>query len=90
MSLALEQQSQVHELLALVYHDSLQNAVPLYDQQHFVPARDSAWANLCQNSLIHSGKAFAYKPEWSHPFYLGKLSEKLGRPYKMGDKEILA
>lgn len=86
MSLALaktpEQQSQVHELLALVYYDSLQNVVPLYDQRHFVPARDSAWANFCENSLIHFEKAFAYKPEWSHPFYLGKLSEKLGHPYE--------
>lgn len=86
MSLALaktpEQQSQVHELLALVYYDSLQNVVPLYDQRNYVPARDSAWTNFCQNSLKHFEKAFAYKPEWSHPFYLGKLSEKLGHPYE--------
>ncbi|XP_057818754.2 calcineurin-binding protein 1 isoform X2 [Cryptomeria japonica] len=86
ISLALaktpEQQCQAHELLALVYYDSIQNVVPLYDQRHYVPARDSAWTNFCQNSLKHFEKAFAYKPEWSHPFYLGKLSEKLGHPYE--------
>eukprot|EP01018_Ginkgo_biloba_P039569 Gb_33410 [translate_table: standard] len=86
MSLALaktpEQQSQVHELLALVYYDSLQNVVPLYDQRRYVPARDAAWTMFCKNSLKHFEKAFAYKPEWSHPFYLGKLSEKLGHPYE--------
>lgn len=25
---------------------------------------------------------FLCRPEWSHPFYLGKLSEKLGHPYE--------
>ncbi|XP_060208376.1 calcineurin-binding protein 1-like [Lycium barbarum] len=33
---------------------------------------------FCQNSMRHFQKAFDHKEDWSHAFYLGKLSEKLG------------
>ncbi|XP_072951059.1 calcineurin-binding protein 1 isoform X2 [Typha angustifolia] len=82
MSLSLAstplQQSQIHELLALVYYDSLQNVVPFYDQRSIVPKKDETWLEFCQNSLKHFEKAFALKPEWLHAFYIGKLCEKLG------------
>ncbi|KAJ8637861.1 hypothetical protein MRB53_012128 [Persea americana] len=82
MSLALAkttiQKSEIHELLALVYYDSLQNVVPIYDQRSVIPTKDAAWKLLCQNSMKHFEKAFQYKPEWSYAFYLGKLCEKLG------------
>ncbi|XP_077210122.1 tetratricopeptide repeat (TPR)-like superfamily protein isoform X2 [Tasmannia lanceolata] len=84
MSLALAktpvQQSQIHELLALVYYDSLQNVVPFYDQRSVVATKDASWTILCQNSMEHFMKAFQQKPDWSHAFYLGKLCEKLGYP----------
>ncbi|XP_004245382.2 calcineurin-binding protein 1 [Solanum lycopersicum] len=73
-----DQQAEIHELLALVYYDGLQNVVPIYDQRYVVPSKDSAWMMFCQNSLRHFHKAFAHKEDWSHAFYLGKLSEKLG------------
>ncbi|XP_008796639.2 calcineurin-binding protein 1 [Phoenix dactylifera] len=82
MSLALAattiQQSQIHELLALVYYDSLQNVVPFYDQRSLVPTKDTAWMTFCQNSMKHFERAFALTPEWLHAFYLGKLCEKMG------------
>ncbi|KAL5558617.1 hypothetical protein UlMin_034828 [Ulmus minor] len=82
MSLALAktsaQQCEIHELLALVYYDSLQNVVPFYDQRSFVPVRDAAWAMFCENSMRHFKKAFNHKQDWSHAYYIGKLSEKLG------------
>lgn len=82
MTLALaktvDQQAEIHELLALVYYDGLQNVVPIYDQRYVVPSKDSAWMMFCQNSMRHFQKAFAHKEDWSHAFYLGKLSEKLG------------
>ncbi|XP_043721210.1 calcineurin-binding protein 1 [Telopea speciosissima] len=82
MSLALAktpvQQSEIHELLALVYYDGIQNVVPFYDQRSVVPTKDAVWMMFCQNAMKHFEKAFAHKPEWSHAFYLGKLSEKLG------------
>ncbi|XP_020680903.1 calcineurin-binding protein 1 isoform X1 [Dendrobium catenatum] len=82
MSLALaktsDQQSQIHELLALVYYDNIQNVVPFYDQRFHVPKRDSIWRASCQNSMKHFEKAFALKPDWLPLFYLGKLCEKLG------------
>lgn len=82
MSLSLakasDQQSQIHELLALVYYDNIQNVVPFYDQRVHVPKRDATWRIFCQNSMKHFEKAFALKPEWLHAFYLGKLCEKLG------------
>ncbi|PHT74111.1 hypothetical protein T459_21388, partial [Capsicum annuum] len=73
-----DQQAEIHELLALVYYDGIQNVVPIYDQRYVVPAKDSAWMMFCQNSMRHFQKAFAHKEDWSHAFYLGKLSEKLG------------
>ncbi|XP_031102480.1 calcineurin-binding protein 1 [Ipomoea triloba] len=82
MTLALArtavQQAEIHELLALVYYDGLQNVVPFYDQRSVVPSKDAAWMMFCQNSMRHFQKAFAHKEDWSHAFYLGKLSEKLG------------
>lgn len=107
-------QSEIHELLALVYYDSLQNVVPFYDQRSVVPSKDAAWTMFCQNSMKHFKKAFAhkyiwfpsplslfyflflkykpnqplyafsdYRPDWSHAFYMGKLSEKLGYPHEL-------
>ncbi|CAM0875407.1 unnamed protein product [Alopecurus aequalis] len=70
---------EIHELLALVYYDSLQNVVPFYDQRATLPVKDSAWDTFCQNSLKHFEKAFELKAQWLHAFYLGKLCEKLGR-----------
>lgn len=82
MSLALaktsEQQSEIHELLALVYYDGLQNVVPFYDQRFVAPAKDAIWMMFCKNSKKHFEKAFAHRHDWSHAFYLGKLCEKLG------------
>ncbi|KAJ8774813.1 hypothetical protein K2173_017259 [Erythroxylum novogranatense] len=82
MSLALAktsaQQCEIHELLALVYYDSLQNVVPFYDQRSVVPSKDTAWMVHCENSLKHFTKAFSHRQDWSHAFYMGKLCEKLG------------
>ncbi|KAK3213035.1 hypothetical protein Dsin_017741 [Dipteronia sinensis] len=87
MSLALAktstQQSEIHELLALVYYDSLQHVVPFYDQRSVVPSKDAAWKIFCENSLRHFKKAFAHKEDWSYPFYMGKLSEKLGYSHEI-------
>ncbi|CAN6457209.1 unnamed protein product [Victoria cruziana] len=84
MSLALArtptQQGQIHELLALVYYDSLQNVVPFYDQRLVSPTKDATWSMFCKNSMKHFEKAFAIKPDWSHALYLGKLCEKLKYP----------
>ncbi|PNY03770.1 TPR repeat protein [Trifolium pratense] len=81
MSLALAktsaQQCEIHELLALVYYDSLQNVVPFYDQRSVLPLKDAAWMAFCENSMKHFKKAFALQQDWLHAFYLGKLSEKL-------------
>ncbi|XP_065850006.1 calcineurin-binding protein 1 isoform X2 [Euphorbia lathyris] len=85
MSLALaktsEQQCEIHELLALVYYDSIQNVVPFYDQRSVVPAKDAAWMAFCENSLKQFKKASLHKQDWSHAFYMGKLCEKLGYSY---------
>ncbi|KAI3468164.1 hypothetical protein Pfo_024827 [Paulownia fortunei] len=82
MTLALAktaiQQGEIHELLALVYYDGLQNVVPFYDQRSVVPLKDAAWKMFCQNSMSHFKKAFKHKEDWSHAFYVGKLCEKLG------------
>ncbi|CAF2147337.1 unnamed protein product [Brassica napus] len=87
MSLALanspEQQSEIHELLALVYYDSLQSVVPSYDQRSVLPSKDATWRRFCENSMKHFKKAFAHRQDWSHAFYMGKLSEKLGHPYEI-------
>ncbi|KAJ0251943.1 Calcineurin-binding protein 1 [Hirschfeldia incana] len=87
MSLALanspEQQSEIHELLALVYYDSLQSVVPSYDQRSVLPSKDATWTKFCENSMKHFKKAFAHRQDWSHAFYMGKLSEKLGHPYEI-------
>ncbi|CAA0824266.1 Tetratricopeptide repeat (TPR)-like superfamily protein [Striga hermonthica] len=84
MTLALAktatQQGEIHELLALVYYDGLQNVVPFYDQRSVVPLKDAAWKVFCQNSMSHFNKALKHKEDWSHAFYMGKLSEKLGYP----------
>ncbi|KAM6562519.1 hypothetical protein CsatB_022517 [Cannabis sativa] len=82
MSLALaktsSQQCEIHELLALVYYDSLQNVVPFYDQRSVIPIKDAAWMTYCENSMRHFKKAFAHKQDWSDAYYIGKLCEKLG------------
>ncbi|KAL8522145.1 hypothetical protein ACS0TY_012334 [Phlomoides rotata] len=82
MTLALAkttiQQGEIHELLALVYYDGLQNVVPFYDQRSITPLKDAAWKMFCQNSMSHFEKAFKHKEDWSHAFYVGKLCEKLG------------
>ncbi|KFK29893.1 hypothetical protein AALP_AA7G192300 [Arabis alpina] len=87
MSLALanspDQQSEMHELLALVYYDSLQSVVPIYDQRSVLPSKDATWTRFCENSMKHFKKAFAHRQDWSHAFYIGKLSEKLGHSYEM-------
>ncbi|CAN6309808.1 unnamed protein product [Urochloa humidicola] len=75
------EQSEAHELLALVYYDSLQNVVPFYDQRATLPVKDSTWEIFCQNSMKHFEKAFEIKEQWLHAFYLGKLSEKLGHSF---------
>lgn len=84
MSLALaktpEQESSVHELLALVYYDTLQNVAPSYNQRQHTVVRDSAWQEACQKSFMHFEKALSFKSEWMYLFYLGKLCEKLGEP----------
>ncbi|PNT74299.1 uncharacterized protein LOC100823822 isoform X2 [Brachypodium distachyon] len=72
------EQIEIHELLALVYYDSLQNVVPFYDQRATLPVKDSTWNIYCQNSMKHFEKAFELKAQWLHAFYLGKLCEKLG------------
>ncbi|XP_012492972.1 calcineurin-binding protein 1 isoform X1 [Gossypium raimondii] len=86
ISLALaktsEQQCEIHELLALVYYDSLQNVVPFYDQRSLVPSRDAVWRIYCENSMRHFKKALMHKQDWSHAFYIGKLCEKLGYSYE--------
>ncbi|TKY74519.1 Calcineurin-binding protein cabin-1 [Spatholobus suberectus] len=87
MSLALAktsaQQCEIHELLALVYYDSLQNVVPFYDQRSVLPLKDAAWMMFCENSMKHFKKAFTLKQDWLHAFYLGKLSEKLGYSHEI-------
>ncbi|XP_019417035.1 PREDICTED: uncharacterized protein LOC109328168 isoform X1 [Lupinus angustifolius] len=87
MSLALAktsaQQCEIHELLALVYYDSLQNVVPFYDQRSVLPLKDAAWTVFCENSMKHFKKAFTLKQDWLHAFYLGKLSEKLGYSHEI-------
>uniref|UniRef100_A0A2P2KIE5 Uncharacterized protein MANES_03G057600 n=1 Tax=Rhizophora mucronata TaxID=61149 RepID=A0A2P2KIE5_RHIMU len=86
MSLALAktsaQQCEIHQLLALVYYDSLQNVVPFYDQRSLVPSKDPVWITHCENSLKHFKKAFSHKQDWLHAFYMGKLCEKLGYSYE--------
>ncbi|CAL0319261.1 unnamed protein product [Lupinus luteus] len=87
MSLALAktsaQKCEIHELLALVYYDSLQNVVPFYDQRSVLPLKDAAWTVFCENSMKHFKKAFTLKQDWLHAFYLGKLSEKLGYSHEI-------
>ncbi|RLN43312.1 uncharacterized protein C2845_PM01G32550 [Panicum miliaceum] len=75
------EQSEAHELLALVYYDSLQNVVPFYDQRATLPVKDSTWETFCQNSMKHFEKALEIKEQWLHAFYLGKLCEKLGHSF---------
>ena len=54
-------QCEIHELLALVYYDSLQNVVPFYDQRSVLPLKDAAWTAFCESSMKHFKKAFALK-----------------------------
>lgn len=54
-------QCEIHELLALVYYDSLQNVVPFYDQRSALPLKDAAWMMFCENSMKHFKKAFTLK-----------------------------
>uniref|UniRef100_A0A7N0V8D0 Uncharacterized protein n=1 Tax=Kalanchoe fedtschenkoi TaxID=63787 RepID=A0A7N0V8D0_KALFE len=87
MSLALahrsDEQREIHELLALVYYDSLQNVVPSYDQRSVFPVKDATWRNYCENSMKHFKKASEHEQDWSHEFYMGKLSEKLGYSHEI-------
>ncbi|KAL8113567.1 calcineurin-binding protein 1 [Apium graveolens] len=87
MTLALAQtavqQGEIHELLALVYYDAIQNVVPIYDQRLVMPSKDAAWLMFCQSSMRHFKKAFSHKEDWSLVFYLGKLCEKLGYSHEM-------
>ncbi|XP_024373289.1 calcineurin-binding protein 1 isoform X1 [Physcomitrium patens] len=87
MALALavtpDQKSEVNELLALVYYDSIQNVVPSYDQRRHVPVHDASWIAACQNSFAHFEVAYSYKPHWTHVFYCGKLVEKLEQPHSV-------
>ncbi|XP_073129413.1 calcineurin-binding protein 1-like isoform X1 [Henckelia pumila] len=82
MTLALaktsSQQGEIHELLALVYYDGLQNVVPFYDQRSIIPLKGAEWKIFCENALSQFKKALKHKEDWSHPFYVGKLCEKLG------------
>ncbi|XP_022845794.1 uncharacterized protein LOC111368655 isoform X3 [Olea europaea var. sylvestris] len=78
LAMSVSQQGEIHELLALVYYDGIQNVVPFYDQRFSVPSKDATWKIYCQNSMRHFKRAFKHKGEWSHAFYIGKLSEKLG------------
>ncbi|KAL9249435.1 Calcineurin-binding protein 1-like protein [Drosera capensis] len=73
-------EGEIHEMLALVYYDSVQNVVPFYDQRAAIPSKDATWRMFCQNSMKHFKQAFVQKPDSSHAFYLGKLCEKLGMP----------
>lgn len=54
-------QAEIHELLALVYYDSIQNVVPFYDQRSLLPAKDATWIAFCQNSMKHFEQAFALR-----------------------------
>lgn len=54
-------QGEIHELLALVYYDGLQNVVPFYDQRSIIPSKDALWTMFCENSMRHFKKAFAHK-----------------------------
>lgn len=82
MTLALaktaSQQGEIHELLALVYYDGLQNVVPFYDQRSIIPLKGAEWRIFCENALSQFKKALKHKEDWSHTFYVGKLCEKLG------------
>ncbi|KNA19664.1 hypothetical protein SOVF_059500 isoform B [Spinacia oleracea] len=84
MSLALaktsEQQAEIHEMLALVYYDGVQNVVPFYDQRLVAPNKNAIWMVFCKNAKKHFEKAFSHRQDWSHAFYLGKLCQKLGCP----------
>lgn len=51
----------MHELLALVYYDSLQSVVPFYDQRSVLPFKDATWTRFCENSMKHFKKAFAHR-----------------------------
>ena len=54
-------QGEIHELLALVYYDGVQNVVPFYDQRSMIPSKDAVWMMFCQNSMRHFKKAFEHK-----------------------------
>lgn len=54
-------QGEIHELLALVYYDGIQNVVPFYDQRFSVPSKDATWKIYCQNSMSHFKRAFKHK-----------------------------
>jgi calcineurin-binding protein cabin-1 len=84
MSLALanspDQQSEIHELLALVYYDSLQSVVPFYDQRSVLPSKDATWTRFCENSMKHFNKAFSHRYSLffiQSVFYFGQLLMRL-------------
>ncbi|EPS68221.1 hypothetical protein M569_06550, partial [Genlisea aurea] len=75
---AVTQQAEIHELLALVYYDGVQNVVPFYDQRLALPLKNATWTMFCENAMSHFKTAFQHRKDWSHAFYIGKLCEKLG------------
>ncbi|GAB2242337.1 hypothetical protein Droror1_Dr00019112 [Drosera rotundifolia] len=54
-------EGEIHEILAFVYYDSVQNVVPFYDQHAAVLSKDATWRMFCENSMKHFKQAFAQK-----------------------------
>uniref|UniRef100_A0A7N0ZVX4 Uncharacterized protein n=1 Tax=Kalanchoe fedtschenkoi TaxID=63787 RepID=A0A7N0ZVX4_KALFE len=59
----------------------VQDVVPSYDQRSMFPVKDATWRNYCENSMKHFKNAFEHEQDWSNEFYMGKLSDKLGRTW---------
>eukprot|EP00897_Mesotaenium_endlicherianum_P006993 jgi/Mesen1/6321/ME000326S05461 len=68
------------EFMGEVTYDSIQNVVPLYDQRALVPPRDAQWRKLCAHAFHHFHAASRNRPDWTHFYHMGKLSQKLERP----------
>ncbi|CAM8898783.1 unnamed protein product [Rhodiola kirilowii] len=71
------------EVDLLLNDGSLRIWVPSYDQRSVIPVKDAMWRNYCENSLKHFKKASAHEQDWTHAFYMGKLSEKLGLSHEI-------
>ncbi|KAL5683471.1 hypothetical protein ACJX0J_009856, partial [Zea mays] len=80
------EQSEAHELLALVYYDSLQNVVPFYDQRATLPVKDSSWETFCKNSMKHFEKAFEINMLGSMTKVLQSSSDKTSLDTKEENK----